>query len=147
MKKVGLAVTKMLFALLGLGLLLATASANAQTINLKADIPFNFVVAAGTLPSGEYTIRSEPNSERALALSRAGQKASVFLANPSLSLKGMKASQQTKLVFDRYGDQYFLSEIWVEGSRVGHQLPQSRREVEIAQNETVQQVIVLAELQ
>jgi hypothetical protein len=147
MKKVqGLAVSKMLFALLGLGLLLATASAYAQTINLKADVPFNFVVTAGTLPNGEYAIQSVEGTAHAVAISGAGQKPSVFLANSCLTLKGGKPSHQSKLVFRRYGDQYFLSEIWVEGSIVGHQLPKSRREVEIAQNEMVQQVIVLAEL-
>ena len=58
----------------------------------------------------------------------------------------MKASEQTKLVFQRYGDQYFLSEIWMEGNKVGHQLAKSRREVKMAENETVQQVVILAEL-
>jgi len=60
----------------------------------------------------------------------------------------MKASQQTKLVFTRYGDQYFLSEIWMAGTTVGQKLPKSRREreLEIAQNETAQQVVILAEL-
>jgi len=47
---------KQLFMLLGLGVLLATASAYAQTTNLKADVPFKFVVAGRTLPSGEYMI-------------------------------------------------------------------------------------------
>jgi hypothetical protein len=46
---------RQLFALLGLGLLLAT-SAYAQTVNAKANVPFNFVVTAGTLPSGEIYI-------------------------------------------------------------------------------------------
>ena len=47
---------KQLFALLGLGLLLATASAFAQTVALKANIPFSFIVTGKTLPAGEYTI-------------------------------------------------------------------------------------------
>ncbi|HXY13173.1 MAG TPA: hypothetical protein VEI26_01590 [Terriglobales bacterium] len=142
---------KQLFALLGLGLLLSAASAYAQTmayahtINLKVNVPFNFVVTAETLPSGEYTIRSEPNVEHALSINAAGQKSRVFLATPSLSLKGMKASQQTKLVFTRYGDQYFLSEIWMAGNSVGQQLPKGGRELEMAQNNTFQQVVVLAE--
>jgi hypothetical protein len=137
---------KQLFALLGLGLLLATASAYAQTINLKADVPFNFVVTGGTLPSGEYTLRSIERIDRAVVISGAGEKPSIFLATPCLSLKAMQASQQAKLVFSRYGDQYFLSEIWMAGNTVGHQLPKSRREVEIAKNETAQQVVILAEL-
>ena len=136
---------KQLFALLGLGMVLASASAYAQSIKLKADVPFNFVITGRTVPRGEYNIRAESDTHL-LSISAAGQKPSLFLANPCLSLKGMEASQQTKLVFDRYGDQYFLSEIWMKGNRVGHQLQKSRREVEIAQNKTAEQVIVLAQL-
>ena len=144
---------KQLFALLGLGLLLSAASAYAQTmayahtINLKVNVPFNFVVTAETLPSGEYTIRSEPNIEHALSINAAGRNSRVFLANPCLTVKGRKPSDQVKLVFHRYGDQYFLSEIWMVGNSVGQQLPKSRRELEMAQNNnTFQQVVILAEL-
>ena len=137
---------KQLCAVFGLGLLLATASAYAQTINLKANVPFNFVVTGGTLPSGEYMLRSMKTVDHAIAISGEGQKSSIFLATPCLSLKASQAPGQAKLVFTRYGDQYFLSEIWMEGSRVGHKLSKSRREVEIAQNETATQVTILAEL-
>jgi len=50
---------KQLLTLLGLGLLLTTVWAYAQTIKLKANVPFNFVVTEERLPGGEYTIRSE----------------------------------------------------------------------------------------
>jgi hypothetical protein len=137
---------KQLSALFALGLLMATASAYAQTIRVKAEIPFNFVVTAGTLPSAEYTIQSVQNIDHLLTLSSAGQKSIVFLANPCLLLKATEVSGESKLVFRRYGDQYFLSEIWMEGSSVGYQLRKSRRELEMAQNHTVDSVVILAEL-
>ena len=43
---------KQLFALLGLGLLLATASAYAQTINLKADVPLTLLRLEERCPTG-----------------------------------------------------------------------------------------------
>lgn len=137
---------KQLFALVGLGLLLATASAYAQNINLKANVPFNFVATAGTLPSGEYMLHSVDRSGNAIAISGTGQKTSIFLATPCLSRKAVQSAVQGKLVFTRYGDQYFLSEIWMEGSTVGHKLPKTRRQVEIAKNQTPQQVVILADL-
>ena len=137
---------KKLFALFALGLLMATASVYAQTIRVRAEIPFNFVVTGGTLPSAEYTIQSNQSIDHLLTLSSAGQKSIVFLANPCLSLKARKVSGESKLVFRRYGDQYFLSEIWMEGSSVGYQLRKSRHELEMAQNYTVDNVVVLAEL-
>ena len=47
-----------LFALIGLGLLLATASAYAQTGVVKANVPFNFIVNKAELPAGQYTIQA-----------------------------------------------------------------------------------------
>lgn len=137
---------KQLFALIGLGLLLATTSAYAQSINLKANVPFNFVAPAGTLPSGEYTLRSVGGIDNAISISGEGQKSSIFLATPCLSLKSSQGAGRTKLVFSRYGDQYFLSEIWMQGRTVGHKLPKTRREVETAMNQTAQQVVILAEV-
>jgi len=137
---------KQLLALFGLGLLLATALAYAQSINLKADVPFNFVVTGETLPSGEYTIRSERNTDHTLTITGVGQTSRVLLAYPCLTLKGGRRSDQTKLVFNRYGNHYFLSEIWVEGNREGQKLHKTRREVEMAQNNRLQQAVVVAEL-
>jgi hypothetical protein len=133
---------KQLVSLVGLGLLLATALASAQTVNLKAQIPFNFVVAGRELPSGEYTLRSlEGNS--AISMRGADQKPTLFLANRCASVA---PSAKTKLVFHRYGAEYFLSQIWMEGNKAGSELPKSAREIEAAENNTVQSVVVLAEL-
>ena len=41
-----------MFALIGLGLLLATASAYAQTGVVKANVPFNFIVKKTQFPPG-----------------------------------------------------------------------------------------------
>jgi hypothetical protein len=41
---------------------------------------------------------------------------------------------QGKLVFHRYGDEYFLSQIWQAGVNAGRELPKSRREIEVAAN-------------
>jgi len=131
-----------LFALFGMGLLLATSSAYAQTINLKADIPFDFVVGKTTLPSGEYTIRSL-NMDPALSIGGSAHNPILFLAKRCSS---RSPSAQSKLVFARYGDRYFLSEMWIEGNSTGRQLLKSGREVRVAQNQAAQPVVVLAEL-
>jgi hypothetical protein len=36
--------------------------------------------------------------------------------------------QLSKLVFRRYEDQYFLSEVWTSGVSTGRELPSSRKE-------------------
>ena len=45
-----------------------------------------------------------------------------------------RLSEGTKLVFHRYGDRYFLAQIWVAGNNSGSELPKSPREVEVAQD-------------
>jgi hypothetical protein len=63
----------------------------------------------------------------------------------------LERANKTKLVFNRYGKQYFLSQIWVEGANCGRQLLKSNREKEvakeIAQNLTHERVEIVASLQ
>jgi hypothetical protein len=62
------------------------------------------------------------------------------------NLESLKAADKTKLVFRCYGDRYFLSEIWIEGSQTGRKLPKSAHESEVAMDFTSQDVVVLASL-
>lgn len=39
-----------------------------------------------------------------------------------------KAAKKGELIFNRYGDQYFLSELWLPGERIGNQLVKSEKE-------------------
>jgi hypothetical protein len=36
--------------------------------------------------------------------------------------------EETRLVFNRYDDLYFLSEFWIVGGQNGHEIPISNRE-------------------
>ena len=135
---------KQLFALVGLGLLLATASASAQIVRLKANIPFNFVLNKAELPAGEYTLVSLGSSGTAMLIQSAdGQTAKMVLPNACESSKAPTAS---KLVFHRYGSEYFLAQIWTAGYQQGKELPKSSRETEVAQNYPVQNVVLVATL-
>ena len=52
----------------------------------------------------------------------------------SNAAQNLKPADKTKLVFNRYGNRYFLSEIWVNGATRGHQLPKTCRERELAKD-------------
>jgi hypothetical protein len=131
---------KQLFTLLGLGLLFATASAYAQTA-LQANVPFNFIVAGNTLPAGEYTIRSLDTNARVLVIRGSDESQKMVMAN---SCASAKPSDTTKLVFHRYGDRYFLSQIWTAGNSSGAELPPSRRESEVAMDFPRQDIVLVA---
>ena len=133
---------KQLFVLLGLGLLVGM-SAYAQTVNLKADVPFNFIISGATLPAGEYTMQ-ELETGSVIAVRGPNPKASLFVLSHRCS--STDAAKQSKLVFHRYGDRYFLAQLWVAGSDSGRQLPKSPREMEVARDYTVQDVVLYAAL-
>jgi hypothetical protein len=128
-----------------LSLLLAAGSAFAQAIYMKADVPFNFIVGKETLPAGQYTIESFGTVSGMTLLIRSEDNKPKALVNTN-SAQAREAPQQSKLVFTRYGDRCFLSEIWVRDSELGHRLPKSAREAEVAMNGNPQQVVVLARL-
>ena len=101
----------------------------AQSIMLKADIPFDFVVGDKRLPSGEYLVKSLHQKATQIQSTDARSSAIVL----TTGMQAAKISNTGKLVFNRYGDQYFLSKIWVPSSDMGRQLPKSRFEREVAQ--------------
>ena len=133
-----------LFALIGLGLLLATASAYAQTGVVKANVPFNFIVSNTEIPAGQYTVESLGVAGTAMAIQSPDSKiVKMVLAQPCESAQ---APSTTKLVFHRYGTQYFLAQIWSAGNNRGIELPQSGRETEVAMDYPAQSVVLVATL-
>ena len=133
-----------------LSLLLVAGSAFAQNIHVRGDIPFNFVVGNKTYSAGTYEVGSiDIRNSRTLLLRASDGNASAMIN--SNAAEGLKPADQTKLVFNRYGNQYFLSQVWVNGATLGHQLPKSSREKEVARdmarNLTQERVEVLASLQ
>jgi hypothetical protein len=134
---------KQLFAVAILGLLMTAVSAYAQTIRMKADVPFNFIVDRATLPAGAYTIESAGVADALLIRDADGQAKRVVMPN---HCESNQPAGQTKLVFRKYGDRYFLSQVWIEGNTLGHEFPKSSRETEVARDFTAQEVVLVASL-
>jgi hypothetical protein len=118
-----------LISFLGLALL-ATASLFAEMQpRMSANIPFEFHVGNSMLPAGEYTVYAEPGSGL-VRLRSADSKSSVtILAN---AVQTLSTPRESKLIFNRYGDNYFLFRIWRSGSDTGNEMRKSRRETELA---------------
>jgi len=116
---------QVLIALTLFGGLMVPAT-QAQSIMLKAEIPFDFVVGDKQLHSGEYHVRQTHPGVMLIQSKDARSSAMVL----TTAAQAGKISDVDKLVFNRYGDQYFLSKIWASDS--GRQLPKSRLEREVA---------------
>ena len=117
--------------LLGLFLMLATASARAQGYALEQavmDIPFDFAVGESRLKAGRYVVVVTPTTLR--ISSKDGRQTVITMPLRTLQPKGIPASPQ--LVFRRYGDRYFLREAWATAQGLGYELRQSRAEREEA---------------
>ena len=122
----------MLLLGVAVALVTAVASANAQS-RLSADVPFEFVANNQTLPAGQYYISDLITTGREVVrISNSKQAKGVFALTMPLTRKG--ASDTGTLVFHRYGNRYFLAEIWPAGDREGQRLHKSKEEKAI-QNE------------
>jgi hypothetical protein len=124
-----------------LSLLLAAGSAYAQSIRVKADVPFDFIVDQTTLSSGQYTLETLSPDRVLLIRGSDGKAIAMVVSN---GIESTKPAEHSKLVFQRYGGRYFLSQIWVQGNNAGHQLRKSAREREMARNSRPQEAIVMA---
>ena len=108
----------------------ASAAVQAQTLEyrLTANIPFDFSVSGKKLPAGKYWVkRAQPSSGDTVVQisSTDGQSNITRLTIPVITLRPMK---EASLVFHRYGDEYFLSEIWPAGGGTGRELHKSQAE-------------------
>src|SRR5215831_2187870 len=95
---------------------------------LKVKIPFNFNVGTQAFPAGEYTLK--PLLPHTMVLrNQAGQPLTNITTN---SVESSEVQTSVKLVFNGYGGQYFLTQIWNAGDSTGQQLAKSSVEVEMA---------------
>lgn len=116
----------MLTLIVALSFVTAVASANGQSRAVVANIPFEFSVGDKALPAGEYTVRAATENSNALAVqNKQSAKSAIRL---SISIQKFQESEKTRLVFHRYGPRYFLSEVWVEGEKIGRQLLKTKEE-------------------
>jgi hypothetical protein len=130
--------------LLALTVLLLATAAQAQTTNVKANIPFDFVVGDHAYSAGEYTVKSMSQSGVAIRIDNADEsEKGVTLSN---KCEKAQPATQTILVFQRLDDNYFLYQIWTEGNSAGREFPMSKAEVKIAKNYKPELVIVAANI-
>ena len=101
-------------------------SAQAQTaLNFKTfAVPFSFKVGDKVLPAGEYKITADNQVIRVQQIN--GKENAVSLTQRT---RGVNHNlSDAKLTFRRYGDQYYLSTVWLPDS-LGRELKKPRREV------------------
>jgi len=132
------------FTVLSFLLMLAAVTVSAQSERIRViNIPFSFIVGEKTLPAGEYTV--EPNRKDSdnvwLVQSKEGHASALFSTN---TVRASETQEEARLVFHRYGGQYFLSQIWTQGETAGRELLIQRLERQLAKDSIERQMMVLA---
>jgi hypothetical protein len=147
--KTGGTMTKAFFriaSMLALALVASAQLVRAQEPVL-ANIPFAFTAGSMALPAGEYRVEKMAIDSSMLLIRSTDGSAAKIVASNAAQANGPQV--QSKLVFHRYGNRYFLSQVWVAGNSQGRELPKSAKEKEqalAAHNEKPDQVTVIARL-
>jgi len=105
--------SKFVWAVAGLALLLATvAPAGAQTMTLRAEVPFPFLAGDTQMPAGEYTVKLDHVAFPHVTIECRTEEAAVILP---VTVQHTDSAQAVvalgRLVFERYGETYVLRRV------------------------------------
>jgi hypothetical protein len=96
--------------------------------DLCANIPFEFIVGSKVLPAGSYVVRID-NESGVVEICEDGIYCESVVTSP---VEATQVPANAELAFRKYGDQYFLSQIWPRGL-VGRHLPDSSLQPNISE--------------
>jgi len=93
---------------------------------LEADIPFQFYAGNAKLPPGKYFIRVLDDTDlNVMEISSAdGRTTALF----DVEAVQAKSTPKGELIFNKYGNRYFLEQLFDDGVRSGSQVVESRYE-------------------
>jgi len=142
---------KKFFSIIATGSLLTLMAVAAQAqlpgTAIRASIPFDFIVRGKTLPAGKYEIKRINDEPGGLMIRNVDLKRdeALFETEP---VYVTKSPRKDELVFHRYGDSYFLSEVVTGGEQTAQELKPSHaereRRREMAKNQEQPETVTVA---
>ena len=133
--------------ILSLVVTLMVTRVSAQSSHyFRVIIPFEFAISDKRFPAGEYIVR-RVSSDSPQLLSITSLNARTRQSVLTHKIRSGTLLSESKLVFRRYGDQYFLSQIWEAGDSDGRELRVSREETDLqrlAKNTAKPEVVVVS---
>lgn len=133
-----------MFIALAITLTIYPAKAHAQIIGgLEVSIPFQFYAGNAKLPPGKYVIRTVDNTDLTfMEISSAdGSTSALFEVRDA---EANSAPAKSELIFNKYGDRYFLAKLFDEGNPNGSAVSESRYEKKVGEAAAEAQTHVLA---
>ena len=174
MRKQFLKAVTMLVSIIALAFMTALiSSAQSSREPIRANIPFDFQVGDKTLRAGKYVVatttstsnegiqvQSRDGRQGAMRLTNGVQAAEAGSIHPEPKMRARNAKNSGMLIFHRYGNAYFLAQVWRQGAAEGRQLLKSKAEraverelarngsqSDLARNRQPETVTIYAELQ
>jgi len=143
---------KKLFSVIAMGCLLSllvVGNVHAQLpgTEIRASIPFDFTVRGKTLPAGEYAISRIGDEPVDLLIRNVNKRHEhvVFATEPE---DARRIPRRNVLVFNRYGDTYFLEEVVTAGEETGREITPSHAERalrrDMAKNQVEPETVMVA---
>jgi hypothetical protein len=123
-----------LFAGLVLALTIGASKAKAQIVgDMVANVPFEFHAGNAEFPAGEYRIHSVDDSGLSVMQisTMDGSRSALFQVQES---DASATPTKSELIFNKYGDQYFLTKLYDQGERIGSEVLKSRTELRVSKN-------------
>jgi hypothetical protein len=111
--------------------LIATGCALAQDHLVQATVPFAFNINGSSLPAGTYKVGSDFGRANMLSIKNREQSVNIWAIG---MVDSNDPSKTASLVFHRYGDQYFLSEIHYANSSSKLHFPASKTEKRVREH-------------
>jgi len=114
-----------LFIAAASALTIIPSKAQAQIVDdIEVNVPFQFHAGNVKLPAGQYRIHPLDDSDlTVMEISTVdGSTSALFQVGDT---KTDSTPAKTEVIFNKYGDRYFLAKLFEEGGSSGSQVPQS----------------------
>ena len=112
------------------------AGAQMKVGDVAVNVPFRFHAAGQEFPAGHYILAMRDESMRIFN----SQTSGIYVSTHSAM---RTSSNESKVVFHRYGSTFFLSEVWMQGKTIGKQLFVSGAERELRSQQSGMQLAVV----
>ena len=116
-----------------------TPSQRLMTVN----IPFAFSAEDHSLPEGKYLVLTVTPERLIRIVSIDGKHSAIVHTLPNYA---SGPSQNSRLVFHRYGNEYFLAQVWTAGQNVARNPLSSKKAMENASSGVAPQTFTILAL-
>jgi len=122
------------FIALAFALTIHPGKAHAQIIGqLEVNIPFQFHVGNSKLPAGKYFVHQLDDSTMTSVMEISSADGSTSALFEVQSADGKSSAANSELIFDKYGDRYFLAKVYDAEDPSWMKVPESSYEKRVSQ--------------